>query len=498
MDGDMPAGFYDLQVDVVDATRNPVQNARSHIKVEVRVVPEIAFQNHATIRLEYNADTPIDSFSFLYEPEGEKSRLTRFKEYMERLLREDKCQVDVFSIKKSEAILQTSYKEVIDIRFTVQTEKGFLSPVLLNGLLAQYQSDIEQEIDARILGVGIDMCKLTHCDNGCQTVNRADTFGVMVDANNTAIVGVNASAHDECSCPVFLPPSSCDVDVCYNDGVCHNTYPGTFCECRNSNLNGFRCQGNTRSFNGAGFAWFKPMPACTSLNISLNFMTREDGLLLYNGPMRRTDKAEQKDVLNYQDFLSIYIKDGMPMVDLQFNGQATVELKINSIVTDGRFHQLTLSQQHKNLEFVLDECATLTSDVNDASECRIFKIAPDDDERLNIVTPLQLGGLAPLPTGVDYPEFVSGKKSLNGCIRKLVVNNDHYDLYNPVHYKNSVEGCSSYWGNACQVSSADATSNSVSASNNYCLNGECYAEVENAVPNVFVTLDMLVTVASVK
>uniref|UniRef100_A0A915EGE8 Uncharacterized protein n=1 Tax=Ditylenchus dipsaci TaxID=166011 RepID=A0A915EGE8_9BILA len=121
------------------------------------------------------------------------------------------------------------------------------------------------------------------------------------------------------------------------------------------------------------------------------------------------------------------------------------------------------------------------------------------------------------------------KSSKNLCIHLIA----HYDLYNPVHYKNSVEGCSSYWGNACQVSSAEATSNSVSASNNYeicaatlqeqcrscssywgnacqvssaeatsnsvsasnnyCLNGECYDEVENAVPKCVCDLDMLVT-----
>lgn len=190
------------------------------------------------------------------------------------------------------------------------------------------------------------------------------------------------------------------------------------CECRNSLLNGFRCQGNTRSFKGDGFAWFKPMPACTSLNISLRFMTKEDGLILYNGPIDNIDK----DILKYSDYLLIYIKDGFLNVRLQFNGKNESILTINQIVTDDRFHTLTLTQNHKQLELVLDECAT-QSEVDDS--CRNSISAVDDDERLNIVTPLQLGGIAKLDEhSLQYPLFIRSLRGFNGCIRKLIINND--------------------------------------------------------------------------
>lgn len=160
------------------------------------------------------------------------------------------------------------------------------------------------------------------------------------------------------------------------------------------------------------------MPACTSLNISLRFMTKDDGLILYNGPMDNVDK----DILKYSDYLIVYIKDGFVNVRLQFNGKNESLLTINQLITDDRFHTLTLTQNHKQLELVLDECASQTDTEN---SCRTTILAVDDDERLNIVTPLQLGGVAKLDErGTQYPSFVRSLRGFTGCIRKLIINND--------------------------------------------------------------------------
>lgn len=92
-------------------------------------------------------------------------------------------------------------------------------------------------------------------------------------ANQTVLVGVNATSYDDCVCPIQTAVSQCSSGYCYNNGICHEVHSTAVCEC-GDNLSGFRCQGTTRSFFGAdSYAWFKTMPACTSLNISFSFAT---------------------------------------------------------------------------------------------------------------------------------------------------------------------------------------------------------------------------------
>lgn len=78
--------------------------------------------------------------------------------------------MDVFSIKPDIAVLQVGEFPVYDVRFTARSQNEYISPVVLHGLIAQHKAAIEDEIDAEILAVGIDMCKFTRCDNGCQTI----------------------------------------------------------------------------------------------------------------------------------------------------------------------------------------------------------------------------------------------------------------------------------------------------------------------------------------
>lgn len=88
-------------------------------------------------------------------------------------------EVEIFSIKTNYVILQNLNVQSVDVRFMARNINGnsgavkYKDPVLLNGLIEQHRATFEDQV-AKIVAVGIDMCKFTNCDNGCRTINKAD------------------------------------------------------------------------------------------------------------------------------------------------------------------------------------------------------------------------------------------------------------------------------------------------------------------------------------
>uniref|UniRef100_A0A0K0DI32 Cadherin n=1 Tax=Angiostrongylus cantonensis TaxID=6313 RepID=A0A0K0DI32_ANGCA len=465
MDANMPPGSYHISSNVHDNRRN--ENAVGYVTVNVLLVPELAFINQGSMQLLLaegsNLQAPED---FIRVNGSGKSMMNTFAHEMVKYMGGNVV-LDVFSIQLDYATLQTRTVPVLNVRFSAHGSP-YRDSIQLNGLISSNRDQLQWKMSVTIVGVGIDMCKFTICDSGCQTINTADFNGVVVSANSTVLVGVNSQSRDECTCPVWRPPTQCQAGLCHNDGVCHNTHPGFFCECRNDLLKGSRCQGTTRSFSGDGFAWYKPMPACTSLNISMQFMTlQQDALLFYNGPMDTKTSEEQ---IEYRDYIIIHLRNGRLVMEMSMNGIAPVNLEVASTpLNDGTWHELAVTQIGKYIEMVVDQCRYLGTRSDD-SACRASLYTPDDDERLNIVAPVQIGGLAPLSDDQAYPLAVP-RTPLNGCVRNLRVNDDQYDLATPSYERHSASGCK-LWGGACDSNAIDSLT--------HCVHGDCYADLQGS------------------
>ncbi|CAB3408176.1 unnamed protein product [Caenorhabditis bovis] len=468
MEANMPPGTYTMSANCHDNARD--EDAVGYITVIVNAIPQIAFDNQGAVQLLIAEDTPLQlPDDFIRADSNGQSMMDLFKQEMTAYMGGD-VSIDVFSVQVGIATLQTKDVPVLNVRFNARGTT-YRDAAQLNGLVSAHREDLKQRLGVDIVGVGIDMCKFTTCDAGCQTLHSADYDGIVVSANSTVVVGVNATSRDDCTCPIWRAPPACQHSVCHNDGVCHNTNPGFFCECRNDGLKGSRCQGTTRSFGGNGFAWYKPMPACTSLNISFSFMTTQsDALLYYNGPMETDSTGTQ---IEYSDYIFIHLRGGRVSLEVSMNGQSRSTLEVaSSALNDGTWHEIAVMQEGKRVELVVDSCRYLGMGA-DESSCRSELYTPDDDERLNIVTPLQIGGLAPL-SGQDYPPSVP-RAGLNGCIRNLYVNGDQYDLATPAFEANSERGCR-LWGTTCDSNSVDSL--------NHCVHGDCYADVQGSAAMV--------------
>ncbi|XP_022647325.1 neural-cadherin-like isoform X4 [Varroa destructor] len=443
-------GVYELKFLVYD--RMHTQEATANVTVTVKEIPEEAIHNSGSIRIAGITDEDFIRVWDWKQQKQVKSKMEEFRDIISELVKTKSENVDIFSV-----ILKQARPPITDVRFAAHGSPYYKAS-MLNGLVALNRQLIERKVGVNITQVGIDEClyENVNCEGSCSNELIVEKNPVMVNANRTSFVGVNAFVRAVCECLArdYSAESQRERTCrskpypCFNGGRCFDTHTGIQCKCP-PGFYGPQCQQTTRFFNGKGFAWFPPLQQCESSHLSLEFMTTsENGLVLYNGPIAMPDSDE----LIVQDFVSLELVEGKPRLLLDF-GSGTVELTVTpeDKIVDGRWQRIDLYWDRQTARITLNHCMQsryLDANGGDRSRCEnvttLDNPIPPFNEFLNVNSPLQLGGVhvtKELSQAYDWayrPNMVEG---FNGCIKNVVHNSEMYDLASPGSSFNSVPGC---------------------------------------------------------
>ena len=132
-----------------------------------------------------------------------------------------------------------------------------------------------------------------------------------------------------------------------------------FCSIRCICPDGFdgpRCQQTRHSFSGDGWAWYKPLSQCEDSHTSLEFITtRENGLILYNGPMRELADGDP------EDFIILELRSGYPFLRVN-HGTGETKLTVDGRdkqaqvrlgkLSDGQWHRVDIIRNGKVVKYI--------------------------------------------------------------------------------------------------------------------------------------------------
>nr|CAD7400327.1 unnamed protein product [Timema poppensis] len=419
---------------------------RPTLTVTVRALPHEAIINSGSIRIAGLTDEELVRMVSHKPSSQQASKINRLRGKLADILNTEREDVEVFSVQ-----LRQKHPPVTDVRFTVRRSR-YYKPVRLNGLVLVHREEIEKDVGINITMVGIDECLYENhkCEGSCTNTMNTSNSPYLVDGNTTSLVGVRVDVVAECTCVArnFTKSESCRTSPCYNGGRCIEGRYGSSCSCP-SGSDGPRCQQTTRSFRGDGWAWYPPLAMCDNSHLSLEFITRkEDGLLLYNGPIV---SPETEEVL-VSDFISVELDKGEPRLLVDF-GSGTLQLRVKTkkSLDDGAWHRIDVYWDTENVRLVVDLCKS--ADVEepedgsplkfDDTSCQAHGIVPPFNEYLNVNAPLQIGGLhlEQFYPNMYHWQFMPVGKGFDGCIKNVFHNSKLYDLGAPGLSRASVAGC---------------------------------------------------------
>ncbi|XP_066290641.1 neural-cadherin-like [Branchiostoma lanceolatum] len=435
-----PAGRHTFSVRVSDGIW---ADAVSSLVVNVKEVTEEQLVNSGSIRFD-----GATAEEFITPGKDGQSKYDLFRQAIAKVVGARVQNVDIFSV------LNVPGRRSVDVRYTAHG-----SPVYpahkLNGLAAQNRQTLEEMVGLPVAEVNVDPCVQEICrTGGCSSRLETSDTPTLVNSGSASFVSVTTTMVHECTCPQRAEVRGlCNSNPCYNGGKCINTPTGYKCKCRNG-YNGIDCQQTKRSFKANGFAWFDPLPQCLDTRMSLEFITKHpDGLLLYTGPVAPLATGEPRD------FMAVELVRGKPRLTINLgDGPLQLDIAVTTTLNDKKWHRLDIIRQGSTTRFMLDRCknSVITETVGtgrgtsaeDRTGCEAIGRVPGKSRFLNVLSPLQLGGIAqkslPYPTLTNY-DFL-------GCIQNLVQDTKVIDLAKAQLSQNSEEGCTQTDAN-CQPDS---------------------------------------------
>ncbi|EDW32821.1 GL10186 [Drosophila persimilis] len=411
-------GDYVLEFTVdEESTFLPYHSVDGDVTVVIRELPEEAVDKSGSIRF-----INITKEEFIYVPRDMQSPEAlslkdRLQHSLSKLFNTSVSNVDVFTVLQNE-------NNTLDVRYSAHGSP-YYSPEKLNGMVAQNQQRLENELDLQMLMVNIDECLIERlkCESSCTNELHKSSVPYMIYSNTTSFVGVNAFVQAQCVCEALL------LNHCLNGGT-PRYGENDVCDCIDG-FTGPHCELVSVAFYGSGYAFYEPISACDNTKISLEITPQVDqGLIMYLGPLN------YNPLLPLSDFLALELEKGYPVLTVDY-GSGGIRIKHQHIrMVADRSYQLDIILQRTSIEMTVDNCRLST--------CMSLGAPQGPNEFLNVNAPLQLGGspvdLAQLGRQLNWTH-VPTQQGFFGCVRNLTINEHTYNLGMPSVFRNIDSGC---------------------------------------------------------
>uniref|UniRef100_T1K1W7 Uncharacterized protein n=1 Tax=Tetranychus urticae TaxID=32264 RepID=T1K1W7_TETUR len=294
-------------------------------------------------------------------------------------------------------------------------------PYGFTGMYHKYECDTE-----------INLCFSNPCLNGGTCIRRESGYS--------------------CSCPSNF------IGLCKSGSDCVNirdqlsdasglpVFKGFHCaNCTHSEWSSPTCELHSRSFTKGSYLTFPPIKQRNRFNIKLKFATRRDNILLfYNGRYNEE-----------HDFIALEIVNSTIVFSFSFGSSARHQVSLAALpgyLSNGLWHLVEVNYFNRTATLSLHNCDRgnmigLPKEIMDYNfactnsstfqpEERCFDRMQTCFRYFDLIGPLQIGGLPPLPT-----TFPTTTDSFVGCISHLTINHELIDLNSYVANNLTTPGC---------------------------------------------------------